>query len=196
VGDSAETAYYSDMYVTSKMASRWKEIHWWQIDKRCWEATYGPNSQQGPAHLREAKDGDGEPWPEWTGEQPYNHPDNEAQETARKELERDPITPDYAEIVGATVDHLMSIAAEAVMAHLSTFVFLSHARHRRQKTERYSAGGQSGTQARPSGEWCPEASSRGDAKHRGDARAAERARIPGGGGKSDPPGRLRLALVF
>jgi hypothetical protein len=41
VGDSAETAYYSDMYVTSKMANRWKEIHWWQIDKRCWETTYG-----------------------------------------------------------------------------------------------------------------------------------------------------------
>ena len=64
VGDSAETAYYSDMYVTSKMANRWKEIHWWQIDKRCWEAPHGPNSQ-GPAHLREAKNGDGEPWPEW-----------------------------------------------------------------------------------------------------------------------------------
>jgi hypothetical protein len=44
VGDSAETAYHSDMYVTSEMASRWKEVHWLQIDKRCWEATYGPNS--------------------------------------------------------------------------------------------------------------------------------------------------------
>jgi hypothetical protein len=32
---SAETAYHNDMYVTSKMANRWKEIHWWRIDKRC-----------------------------------------------------------------------------------------------------------------------------------------------------------------
>jgi hypothetical protein len=36
-GDSAETEYHSDMYVASKMVNRWKEIHWWQIDKRCWE---------------------------------------------------------------------------------------------------------------------------------------------------------------
>jgi hypothetical protein len=36
VGDSAETACHSDMYATSEMASRWKEIHWLQIDKRCW----------------------------------------------------------------------------------------------------------------------------------------------------------------
>jgi hypothetical protein len=87
VGDcSAETAYHSDMYVTSKMANRWKEIHWWQIDKWCWEATYGPNTQV-PAHRREAKNGDGEPWPEWTGEQPCDHHDNEAREKARKELE-------------------------------------------------------------------------------------------------------------
>ena len=35
VGDSAETEYHSDMYVTPKMANRWKEIHWLQIDKRC-----------------------------------------------------------------------------------------------------------------------------------------------------------------
>jgi hypothetical protein len=121
------------------MANRWKEIHWWQIDKRCWEATYGPNSQ-GSAHLREAKDSDGEPWPEWTGVKPYDHPDNEARETARKELERDLTIPDYTEIVGATVGHLMSIAAETIMAHLPTCIFLSHAR---QKTERYSVGEQS-----------------------------------------------------
>jgi hypothetical protein len=127
------------MYVTSEMANRWKKIHWLQIDKRCWEATYGPNSQ-GSAHLREAKDDDGKPWPEWTGEQPSDHPDNEARETARKELERDLIIPDYTEIVGATAGHLMSTAAEAVMAHLSTFIFLRHAR---QKTERYSVGEQS-----------------------------------------------------
>jgi hypothetical protein len=126
------------MYVTSKMASRWKEIHWWQIDKRCWKATYGPNSQ-GPAHLREAENGDGEPWPEWTGEQPCDYPDNEARETARKELERDLTTPDYTEIVGAAVGHLMGIAAETAMAHLSTCVFLSHAR---QKTERHPVGEQ------------------------------------------------------
>jgi hypothetical protein len=111
------------MYVTSKMASRWKEIHWWQIDKRCWEATYGPNTQ-GPAHLREAKDGDGEPWPEWTGEQPCDHHDNEARETARNELERDLITPDFTEIVGAAVaGHLISIATETTMSHLFTYIF-------------------------------------------------------------------------
>jgi hypothetical protein len=63
---------------------------------------FGSGSVQGPAHLREVKDGDGEPWPEWTGEQPYDHPDNEARETARKELERDITIPDYTEIVGAT----------------------------------------------------------------------------------------------
>ena len=79
-------------------------------------------------------------WPEWTGEQPYGHHDNEARETARKELERDPIIPDYTEIVGATAGHRMSIAAETAMAHLSTFIFLSHAR---QKTERCSVGEQS-----------------------------------------------------
>jgi hypothetical protein len=54
VGDSAETEYHGDMYVTPKMASRWKEIHWLQIDKRCWEATYGPSTRES-AHLREAK---------------------------------------------------------------------------------------------------------------------------------------------
>jgi hypothetical protein len=93
VGDSAETEYYSDMYATSKMANRWKVIHWWRIDKRCWEATYGPNSR-GSAHLREAKNGDGEPWPEWMGEKPSDHHDNKARETARKELELDLIIPD------------------------------------------------------------------------------------------------------
>jgi hypothetical protein len=69
------------------MANRWKEIHWWQIDRRCWEATYGPNTQES-AHLREAKDGDGKSWPEWTGEEAHDHHDNEARERARKELER------------------------------------------------------------------------------------------------------------
>jgi hypothetical protein len=48
--DSADTAYHSDMYVTSQVVSRWKEIHWWQIDRRCWEATYGPNTQE-PAYI-------------------------------------------------------------------------------------------------------------------------------------------------
>ena len=42
VSDSAETEYHSDMYVTSEMTDRWKEIYWLQIDKRCWKATYGP----------------------------------------------------------------------------------------------------------------------------------------------------------
>jgi hypothetical protein len=39
-GDSAGTKYARDMYVATKMADRWKEIHYWQIDKRCWDATY------------------------------------------------------------------------------------------------------------------------------------------------------------
>jgi hypothetical protein len=135
VGDSAETAYHSDMYATSEMASRWKEIHWWQIDKRCWEATYGPNTQ-GSAHLREAKDGDGEPWPEWTGEQPCDHHDNGARETARKELERDLITPDFTEIVGAAVaGHLISIATETIMSHLSNYIFLTELCSRAHKQQ-------------------------------------------------------------
>jgi hypothetical protein len=55
------------MYVALKITDRWKEIHWLQIDNRCWEATYGPNSRR-LAHLHEAKDADGGPWPEWLGE--------------------------------------------------------------------------------------------------------------------------------
>jgi hypothetical protein len=34
IGDAAETEYDKDMYMASKMADRWKEIHWLQIDKR------------------------------------------------------------------------------------------------------------------------------------------------------------------
>jgi hypothetical protein len=77
IGDSAETEYDKDMYMASKVADRWKEIHWLQIDKRCWEATYGPDTHR-RAYLREAKDGDGKPWPEWTGEKRVDHSDNEA----------------------------------------------------------------------------------------------------------------------
>jgi hypothetical protein len=55
-------------------------------------------------------------------------------------VERDLIIPDYTEMVGTKVGHLMSIAAETIMAHLSAFIFLSQAR--RQKTERYSVGEQ------------------------------------------------------
>jgi hypothetical protein len=47
VGDSAETKHDNDMYVASKMADWWKEIHWLQINKRCWKATYGPDTQVG-----------------------------------------------------------------------------------------------------------------------------------------------------
>jgi hypothetical protein len=116
MSDSAETAYHNDMYVTSKMANRWKEINWWQIDKRCWEATYGPNTEA-PAHLREARDIGGKSWPEWIGEQPYDHQSNQAREMARKTLERDLNIPDFKELVGATVGHRISIAAEIIMAH-------------------------------------------------------------------------------
>ena len=76
-----------------------------QIDKRCWEATYGPNTRES-AHLREAKNGDGEPWPEWMGEKRSDHPDNKAREKARKELELDITIPDYTEIAEAAVSHI------------------------------------------------------------------------------------------
>jgi hypothetical protein len=99
-------------------------------------ATYGPNTRES-AHLREAKDGDGKSWPEWTGEEAHDHHDNEARERARKELELDITIPDFTEIVGAAVGHLISAATEAIMSHLSNCIFLSHAR---QKRERYSVG--------------------------------------------------------
>jgi hypothetical protein len=55
VGDSADTAYHNEMYVTPKMAHRcWKEIQWWCIDARCWKATYGPSTEAW-AHLNESK---------------------------------------------------------------------------------------------------------------------------------------------
>jgi hypothetical protein len=82
VGDSAETTYENEMYVTPNMVDRWKEIYWLYVDARCWKATYGPNTR-GWAHLHESKDADGEPWPEWTGNQPHDHPSNSAREKAR-----------------------------------------------------------------------------------------------------------------
>jgi hypothetical protein len=45
VGDSAETAYENEMYVTPKMVDRWKEIHWLCISARCWKCTYGPDTK-------------------------------------------------------------------------------------------------------------------------------------------------------
>jgi hypothetical protein len=126
VGESAETEYDNDMYVASKMADRWKEIQWLQIDKRCWEATYWPNTHRW-AYLREAKGGDGKSWPEWTGEERADHYDNKAREQARRELEKDITIPGYTELVEATVGQRMSTAADTIMAHLSTCVFLSHA---------------------------------------------------------------------
>ena len=124
-----------------------------QIDKRCWEATYGPNTR-GSAHLREAKNGDGEPWLEWMGEKRSDHPDNKAREKARKELELDITIPDYTEIVEATAGHRMSIATETIMAHLSTFIFLSHAR---QKAEQCSVGRDSPpANSKRAGRLCPE----------------------------------------
>jgi hypothetical protein len=27
---ASQTAYHNDMYVTSKIANRWKEMHWWK----------------------------------------------------------------------------------------------------------------------------------------------------------------------
>jgi hypothetical protein len=127
VSDSAETEYRSDMYVTSEMTDRWKEIYWLQIDKRCWKATYGPDSQKF-AHLHEARGTDGRPWPEWLGEEPANHSDNEAREAARAELKRDIEIPGYTEIVEATVTQRMRIAKEAIMYHLENSILMSHAK--------------------------------------------------------------------
>ena len=118
-GDSAETKYDYDMYVATKMADRWKEIYYLQIDKRCWKATYGPDTQKW-AYLREAKDRNGKSWPEWMGEESPFHPDNRAREDARWELEQDITIPDYTELVEATVGQRMSIAADTTMVHLST----------------------------------------------------------------------------
>jgi hypothetical protein len=44
---------------------------------------------------------------------------------ARKELERDRITPDFTGIVGATVGHLISTATETAMSHFSNYIFLT-----------------------------------------------------------------------
>jgi hypothetical protein len=109
VSDSAETRYHSDMYVTSEMTDRWKEIYWLQIDRRCWEVTYGPDSRKF-AHLHEARNADGKPWREWRGEKPADHSDNEAREAAREEPKQDITIPCYTEIVEATVTQRMSIA--------------------------------------------------------------------------------------
>ena len=135
-GDSTETKYDCDMYVATKMANRWKEIHYWQIDKRCWDATYGPNTQSW-AYLRESKDRNGKSWPEWMGEESLFHPDNQAREDASRELERDITIPDYTELVEAVVGQRVSIAAETIMAHLSKCIVLSHAR---LKAEQRSVG--------------------------------------------------------
>jgi hypothetical protein len=63
---------------------------------------YGPDTQRWAyAYLREAKEGDGKPWPEWTGEERADHYDNEAREEARKELEKYITIPDYTEFVEA-----------------------------------------------------------------------------------------------
>ena len=147
VSDSAETEYHSDMYVTSEMTDRWKEIYWLQIDKRCWKATYGPDSQKF-AHLHEARDTDGRPWPEWLGEEPADHSDNEAREAAREELKRDIAMPCYTEIVEATVTQRMSIATEAIMSHLphlSNSILMGHAK---LKAEQRSVGGETALTAR------------------------------------------------
>ena len=80
------------------------------------------------AYLRESKGRNGKSWPEWMGEESPFHPDNRAREDARWELEQDITIPDYTELVEATVGQRMSIAAETIMAHLSTCIVLSHAR--------------------------------------------------------------------
>jgi hypothetical protein len=71
------------------------------------------------------------------GEKRADPPDNKAREKARRALEREITIPDYTELVGATVGQRMSIATDTTMAHLSTFIFLSHAR---LKAEQCSVG--------------------------------------------------------
>jgi hypothetical protein len=65
---------------------------------------------------------------------------DKAREEAREELEKDITIPDYTELVEATVGQRMIIAAETIMAHLSTCIFLSHAR---LKAEQCLVGGSS-----------------------------------------------------
>jgi hypothetical protein len=71
------------------------------------------------------------------GEESLFHPDNQAREDASRELERDITIPDYTELVEAVVGQRMSVAAETIMAHLSTCIVLSHAR---LKAEQRSVG--------------------------------------------------------
>jgi hypothetical protein len=136
VGDSSETAYHNEMYVTPKVVERWTEIHWLCIDARCWKATYGPNTDAW-AYIYESKDADGRPWPEWTGEQPYDHTSNHAREEARQMLGRDLAILDYTWLVIAMVGEHISIATELTMAHLSIQIRMSHAL---QKQERWAVG--------------------------------------------------------
>jgi hypothetical protein len=139
VGDSAETTYENEMYVTPKVVDRWKEIHWLCIDARCWKATYGPNTR-GWTHLHESKDADGKPWSEWTGKQPHDHHSNSAREKARKDLWWDIAIHDYTGLVDAMVGERISIAAEMIMVHLSINVRMCHAS---QKKGRWAVGKQS-----------------------------------------------------
>jgi hypothetical protein len=142
VGDSAETTYQNEMYVTQKVVDRRKEIHWLYTDARCWKATYGPNTR-GWAHLHEPKDADGNPWPEWTGEQPHGRSSNRAREKARQDLWWDIAIPDYtgladAKMVGERIS--INTAVEMIMAHLSINIRMCHAS---QKNERWAVGKQS-----------------------------------------------------
>jgi hypothetical protein len=127
VGDSAETAYQNEMYVTPKMVDRWKEIHWLCIDAQCWKATYGPDTKAW-AHIRESKGADGEP---------HERPSNRARGDARERLGRNTTVPDYAQLVNAMVDERISTATEVTMAHLSIHIRMGHAL---QKKERWAVG--------------------------------------------------------
>jgi hypothetical protein len=126
------------MYVTPKMVDRWKEnplvMHRRAV---CWKATYGPNIEA-YAHVRDSKDVDGRPWPEWTGELPYDHPSNHTREDTRERLGQITKVPDYAQLVNAMEDE--RITAEMCMAHLSVHIRIGHAL---QEKERRSVGKQS-----------------------------------------------------
>jgi hypothetical protein len=103
------------------------EGHVWTANTEAW------------AHIRESKNADGGSWPEWTGEQPYEHPSNRAREDARERLGQSITVPDYTQLVNAMADERIGIAAEMVMAHLSIHIRIGHAL---QKEERWAVGEQ------------------------------------------------------
>jgi hypothetical protein len=135
VGDSAETAYQNEMYVTPKVVDRWKEVHWLCISTRCWKCTYGPDTKAW-AHIHESKGADGTPWPEWAGLQSYENHSNRTREEARERPGRGITAPDYTQLVNAMVGERISIATEMAMACTCPSTFAWATRYRRRSAGR------------------------------------------------------------